>query len=286
MTEHQTSAPFRVPLSALPPRDWAAAARTLEDDGVVYLPGALNPESLAKVEAAVEWSFANPSPTVHRFYPDNPETFIEDRGQNHAGVAREVGLDTMVRALWGVDGDVWYMGEQLFKKEGGHSRRTPWHQDTSYLRMAGSHMVACWITLDPLPARHCLEFVRRSHKGTLFNGSSFAETDDTDPLYKNSPLPRLPDIQANREAFDIAGWDLTPGDVIVFHLGVLHGGGGTEPGLRRRTVSMRFMGPNITFDGQVRDNQGAQAGNDAALAEIYGGLKHGDPFPKGHMQRM
>jgi hypothetical protein len=49
---------------------------------------------------------------------------------------------------------------------------------------------------------------------------------------------------------------------------------------------MRFMGPNITFDGQVRDNQGAQAGNDAALAEIYGGLKHGDPFPKGHMQRM
>jgi hypothetical protein len=286
MTEHQKSAPFRVPLDALPPRDWAAAASTLETDGVVYLPGALGPEALAKVETAVEWSFANPSPTMRRFYPDSPETFIEDHGQHHAGVGREVGLDTMVRALWGIDDDVWYMGEQLFKKEGGHSRRTPWHQDTSYLRMLGSQMVACWITLDPLPARHCLEFVRGSHKGTLFNGSSFAETDDTDPLYKNSSLPRLPDIQANREAFDIAGWDLTPGDVIVFHLGVLHGGGGTEPGLRRRTVSMRFMGPNIVFDGQVRDDKGEQAGNDAALADVYGGLKHGDPFPKAHMQRM
>ena len=285
MTEAPQTAPFRIPLSALPPRDWAAAARTLEDDGVVYLPGALTPEALAKVETAIEWSFAHPSETAKRFYPDQPETFLEDRGQNHAGVAREIGLDTMMRELWGVD-ELWYMGEQLFKKEVGHSRRTPWHQDTSYLRMTGAQMVACWITLDPLPARHCLEFVRGSHKGTQFNGSSFADHDDTDPLYKNSRLPRLPDIQANREAFDIAGWDLTPGDIIVFHLGALHGGGGTEPGLRRRTVSMRFMGPNIAFDGQVRDETGAPAGNDAALAEIYGGLKHGDPFPKGHMTRL
>jgi hypothetical protein len=285
MTEAPKAAPFRIPLSALPPRDWAAAARTLEDDGVVHLPGAFTGEALARLEEAVEWSYANPSETAKRFYPDRPETFFEDRGHNHAGVTREVGLDTMVRALWDTE-DLWYMGEQLFKKEGGHSRRTPWHQDTSYLRMAGSQMIAAWVTLDALPARHCLEFVRGSHKGTLYNGSAFADRDDTDPLYKNSPLPRLPDIQANREAFDIAGWDVTPGDLIVFHLGVLHGGGGTEPGLRRRTVSMRFMGPNVTFDGQERDRKGAQEGNDAALADIYAGLKHGDPFPKAHMTRL
>jgi hypothetical protein len=285
MTEVPQPAPFRVPLSALPPRDWAAAAQALEDDGVVFLPGALTPEALAKVEAAVEWSLSHPSETAKRFYPDRPETFFEDRGHNHAGVTREIGLDTMMRALWGAD-ELWYMGEQLFLKEGGHSRRTPWHQDTSYLRMTGSQMIACWITLDPLPARHCLEFVRGSHKGPLYNGSSFAADDDTDPLYRNSPLPRLPDIQADREAFDILGWDLTPGDLIIFHLGVLHGGGGTEPGLRRRTVSMRFMGPDVVFDGQVRDVRGAQEGNDAALADVYAGLKHGDPFPKGHMTRL
>lgn len=285
MTEVPQIAPFRLPLSTLPPRDWTAASRTLDDDGVVFLPGALTPEALAKVEAAVEHSLSNPSPTAVRFYPDRPETFFEDRGSQHAGVAREIGLDAMMAELWGVE-PLWYMGEQLFLKEGGHVRRTPWHQDTSYLRMTGSQMVACWITLDALPRRHCLEFVRASHKGTLYNGSAFAAEDDTAPLYRHSPLPRLPDIEADRDAFDILAWDLTPGDIIVFHLGVLHGGGGAEPGLRRRTVSMRFMGPDVTFDGQVRDLKDAKEGNDAALADVYAGLAHGEPFPKTHMIRL
>jgi ectoine hydroxylase-related dioxygenase (phytanoyl-CoA dioxygenase family) len=191
----------------------------------------------------------------------------------------------MMAALWGVD-RLWYMGEQLFLKEGGEARRTPWHQDTSYLRMMGSQLVACWISLDALPKEHCLEFVRGSHKGTLYNGSAFAAHDDTAPLYKRSPLPRLPDIQADREAFDILSWDVDPGDIIVFHLGALHGGAGTAPGLRRRTISLRFMGPDVVFDGRSRDETGAQAGNDARLAGVYAGLAHGDPFPKSHMAEL
>lgn len=277
-----------VPLSTLPARDWAEAGKILERDGVVFLRGAFPKAALDKLEKAVEWSFANPSPTARRFYPEKPETFFEDRGNNHAAVARDVGLDTMLRKLWGLkdDAPVDYMGEQLFKKEGGTARRTPWHQDTSYLRFSGKQMVAAWVTLDPLPARHCLEFIRGSHKGTLYNGSAFDARDDTIPLYKDSPLPRLPDIEANRSAFDILSFDLQPGDLIVFHLGILHGGGGTEPGLRRRTVSMRFMGPDVVFDGRVRDNKGALEGNDEALKDLYAGLKDGDPLPRTMYARL
>jgi ectoine hydroxylase-related dioxygenase (phytanoyl-CoA dioxygenase family) len=149
--------------------------------------------------------------------------------------------------------------------------------------MMGSQLVACWISLDALPKEHCLEFVRGSHKGPLYNGSAFAAHDDTAPLYKHSKLPRLPDIQADRGAFDIVSWDVEPGDVIVFHLGVLHGGAGTAPGLRRRTISMRFLGPNVVFDGRQRDERGAEEGNDKALASVYAGLGHGDPFPTDHL---
>jgi Phytanoyl-CoA dioxygenase (PhyH) len=276
-----TTAP-RLPLTELPPRDWAAAAADLQRDGVVMLKGALTPDAFAKVEAAVERSLAHPSPTAVRFYPGETATFFEDRGRSHAPLVREIGLDTMLSALWGVD-RMWYLGEQLFLKEGGSARRTPWHQDTSYLRMLGSQLVACWISLDPLPKEHCLEFVRGSHQGELFNGSAFAAHDDTAPLYKHSRLPRLPDIQAERAAFDIASWDIEPGDVIVFHLGTLHGGAGTSQGLRRRTVSLRFLGPDVVFDGRPRDELGAQAGNDAALASTYAGLKHGDPFPTANL---
>jgi hypothetical protein len=272
----------RKPLAELPPRDWRAAAADLQRDGVVMLKGALTPDAFVKAEAAVEWSLAHPSPTAVRFYPGETATFFEDRGRNHAGLVREIGLDTMLTALWGVE-PMWYLGEQLFLKEGGSARRTPWHQDTSYLRMMGSQLVACWISLDALPKENCLEFVRGSHQGVLFNGSAFAAHDDTAPLYKHSQLPRLPDIQAGREAFDIIGWDFDPGDIIVFHLGTLHGGAGAAPGLRRRTVSLRFLGPDVVFDGRPRDEAGAREGNDAALADTYAGLEHGDPFPKAHL---
>jgi hypothetical protein len=274
----------RAPLSDLPARDWRGAGETLERDGVVMLKGALTPAAFGKVEAAVEWSLANPTPTAVRFYPNEPARFFEDRGYNHSQLVRDIGLDSMVAALWGVD-RLRYLGEQLFLKDGGASRRTPWHQDTSYLRMLGSQLVACWISLDPLPREHCLEFVKGSHKGVLYNGSAFAADDDTAPLYKHSLLPRLPDIQADRAAFDIAAWDVDPGDIIVFHLGTLHGGAGTAPGLRRRTVSLRFLGPDVVFDGRPRDEVGAQEGNDTALGPVYAGLSHGDPFPTEHLTR-
>ncbi len=272
----------RMPLDQLPPRDWAAAGAALDRDGVVRLQGALTGAAFDRVSAAVDWSLANPSPTAVRFYPDDPATFFEDRGYNHSQLVRDVGLDSMLAAMWGVD-RLWYLGEQLFLKEGGTSRRTPWHQDTSYLRMVGSQLVACWISLDPLPKEHCLEFVRGSHQGTLYNGSAFAAHDDTAPLYKRSKLPRLPDIQADRSAFDIVSWDVEPGDVIIFHLGVLHGGAGSAPGMRRRTISLRFLGPDVMFDGRPRDEIGAQEGNDARLAPVYAGLSHGDPFPTAHL---
>src|SRR5436190_22900199 len=44
----------RLPLSALPPRDWAAAGAALDRDGAILLEGALTPPAFAKVEAAVE----------------------------------------------------------------------------------------------------------------------------------------------------------------------------------------------------------------------------------------
>lgn len=267
----------RLELNQLPPRDWTAAASALDQDGVVFLPGALSPQSVARIAEEFQFSVEHPSPKAVNFYPDENATFFEDTGQRMAGLVRETGIDTTVAALWGEDA-MWYLGEQLFLKENGTSRRTPWHQDTSYLRMMGSQLVACWISLDPLPKEHCLEFVRGSHRGTLYNGSAFAAHDDTAPLYKRSLLPRLPDIQKQRDEYDILSWDLSPGDIIVFHLGILHGGAGTVPGMRRRTVSLRFLGPNVVFDGRPRDEIGEQAGNDAALASVYGGLKHGDPF--------
>lgn len=272
--------PPPVPLSALPPQDWAAAGRALAKDGVVLLRNALTQQGLAALESACEHAFAHPSPTANHLYGE----IFEDKTNNMAPVAREAGIDTIVRALWNVPPteDVRYMYEQLFKKEGPKPvRRTPWHQDSPYLRTRGSQQVAVWISLDPLPAKNCLEFIKGSHLGTLYNGSVFDPKDDTAPLWQNSQLPRLPDIEANRSNYEIISWDLQPGDLLIFHLSILHGGAGTEPNMRSRRVSLRFMGPDVVYDGRPTEGE-----KGIAMQGIYGGLKDGDPFPRQQMAKI
>jgi len=85
----------RIPLSALPPRDWAAAARALDDDGVVHLPGALTADGLARVEAAVDHALANPSDHAKRFYPSEQAVFHEDTGHRMIDVVRAPSVESI-----------------------------------------------------------------------------------------------------------------------------------------------------------------------------------------------
>jgi hypothetical protein len=53
-------------------------------------------------------------------------------------------------------------------------------------------------------------------------------------------LPRLPDIEAEREKWNIVAFDIEPGVGVLLHPGVLHGGGHTSEGRQRRTLSVRL----------------------------------------------
>jgi ectoine hydroxylase-related dioxygenase (phytanoyl-CoA dioxygenase family) len=146
--------------------------------------------------------------------------------------------------------EVWFMYEQVFLKEGGESRRTPWHQDSSYLAVGGEHLAVAWITFDPVAREESLEFVKGSHRGPLYNGSRFELGDDTAPLYRGAALPRLPDIEAQRERFEIVSFAVAPGDVVLFHPAMLHGGAPTRPGQRRRTLTLRHFGPDARYEAR------------------------------------
>ena len=229
------------------------------EDGVVFLPGALTSEDLAKVEHAYDWMLANPNETHVKFYPKEDATFLQATGYSadvpaFAPMLKETPIPRICADLFGNaerPGPVWYLGEQLFLKEGGAARRTPWHQDSSYLAFNGDKIAVMWISLDPLPPEACLEVIPGSHKGITWNGSMFHPDDDTIPLYAKADLPRLPDIQVERSnpdsPWDIRSWPVTPGDVLIFHTACLHGGGATMPGQRRRTLTLRFFGDDVAW---------------------------------------
>ena len=189
-------------------------------------------------------------------------------------IAMEIAAD-ICSALWGA-ADVWVRNEQVFLKEGGTARRTPWHQDASYTPYGGERLAVMWINFDPVDQADSLEFVRGSHRGPLFSGPGFDPVDDTRPAWADSPLPRIPDIERERERWDIVSFAVEPGDVVVFHNRTLHGGGGTRPGRRRRTLSLRFFGDDVVREvrgeapASERRSQGGQV--DAELLSGWGGL--------------
>ena len=228
-------------------------AQSCMDDGVVILKRALDAKTLELVEAAYAWSHAHLSAALQDFAADPKEHFIADTGYSieepvYRDLLRDSVLPDVARALFGGESDIWYVGEQIFYKEGENgARRTPWHQDTSYLNFAGPRMAVLWIPLDPVPRDCCLEVVRGSHKGVTYNGSRFELGDDTAPLYVDGKLPRLPDIESERDNWDIVGEAMEPGDLIVFHMGCLHGGGATRPSMRRRSLVLRFIGDDVVW---------------------------------------
>ncbi len=162
-------------------------------DGAVVLRGALDVGELAAAERAWDWSLANPGPFASRIPSASEATFYQDLYnprvlEGYGDMLRASPLPARIAALWGAP-EVWFMYEQVFLKEGGEARRTPWHQDSSYLAIGGDHLAVAWITFEPLAAEDSLEFVRGSHRGVLYNGSKFELGDDTAPLHAGVICP-------------------------------------------------------------------------------------------------
>ncbi len=268
--------------------------RSREDfrrDGVVLIKGALDSATLRKAEAAYQWSLCHPGRGASTFAQEKPGTFYQDLANpNCLPAYRDLLMETrvadIVAELW-ASANVWFFYEQVFLKKGGESRRTPWHQDASYLPVSGNNLAVMWITFEPVAKENSLEFVRGSHHGALYDGSRFDPADDTAPLYGNGVLPRLPDIEAERAKWDIVSWAVEPGDILMFHPGMLHGGAPTHSGQHRRTLSLRFFGddaiytPRVAGLGEQLVDVDAQIQDDpsiSTLAKLHRTLSPGDPF--------
>src|ERR1700693_3107056 len=117
-------------------RDFTSYREAFRTNGVVCLKDAIDPASLRMAEEAYNWSLAHPGAGASSFsQPDSFATFYQDLANPNAiGAYRRMLEESpaadVAAALWGTH-NVWFMYEQVFLKEGGQSRRTPWPQDSS-----------------------------------------------------------------------------------------------------------------------------------------------------------
>jgi hypothetical protein len=264
------------------PGNVAQLRAELERDGVVFIPGLLSAAEVEDALAAWEWSFAHPGPGYTARFPNDPAARQDlgnpDAREAYRPMLERSPLPRLVSALWG-GSPVWFMYEQVFEKQ-RMSLRTPWHQDTPYLPIDGAQLAVAWITFDSVAEPESLEYCLGSHRGPLYNGSSFAPDDETEPFYVDGELPRMPNIEAQRDRWKIKGWATGPGDVVIFHPSVLHGGGATTGDRTRRTLSLRFFGEDAVY---VRRPGETPAPRVEGLHET---LAHGQPFRHPAFQKL
>jgi ectoine hydroxylase-related dioxygenase (phytanoyl-CoA dioxygenase family) len=135
--------------------------------------------------------------------------------------------------------------EHVLVKEAGADVATPWHQDQPYYCVDGMDTVSLWIPLDHVPRERTLEFVAGSHLwGKYFRPERFDKT----PLNDNDGLEPVPDINNNRDKFQVLGWALEPGDAVAFNYMTLHGApANTSKNEQRRAFSLRLLGDDVRY---------------------------------------
>lgn len=262
--------------------------------GVVYVKDALDESAISHAEHAYNWSIENPGPGAREVLFGESGSFYQD----HANPASfpmyrpllcETGLARLVADIMGTM-SLWLLYEQIWLKEGRERRPTPWHQDLAYVPMAGNHIATVWLNLDPVAKDDSLEFVRASHLGPLYNPTAFDAKDPSKAMFKPGIWPPLPDMERDRNAFDIASWSVTPSDIIMFHPAVLHGGAATRDGQRRRTISLRFFGDDAYCaerpeDGVAEIDRIRRANSDDPIEQLAFALP-GTPFRHASFHRL
>lgn len=226
-----------------------------EEDGIICLRGLFGPEWVTSLRQAAEASMENPGKLfaelaeqrndAGRFFHD---TFIwPGNGTCREFVFSSVAGNIAASMMRSVKVNIFF--DQWLIKEPGTTTKTPWHHDMTYWPIDGDQICSVWLALDPVDEESgAVEYIKGSHRwGERFKPASFGGSGQ----YKED-LPVVPDIDAQREKYDVVRFALAPGDCTVHHGLIVHGAPGNSSSQRRRRAYItRWAGDDVVF--QPRD---------------------------------
>ena len=258
----------------IPDRIGDAAAEAFRRDGVVHLEGAFT-GWIDVLRAGVERNMRSPGPYTKEYEPEGSKgCFFGDYcnwariPEYHDFVLHSPAAQMAARLM---DSDTArFFHEHVLVKEPGTESRTPWHHDLPYYCIDGTQTVSFWTALDPVPRPICLELVVGSHRwGRSFLPKKFVGVDYE---REGETLDTMPDIDARRGEFEIASFDVAPGDAIAFHFLTVHGApGNASKSARRRAFAHRWVGDDVRF--KLRGGEVSPP-----FPEVHRRLRDGDPL--------
>ena len=219
-------------------------------EGVVVLRKIISNYWINKLQLGVKKNFEKPSKYKCVYEKkENKEIFYDDycnwqRIDEYKQFFINSGIANIASQLMGSK-KVNIFHEHVLIKESGSNKKTPWHQDQSYYCVNGKDNCSLWIPLDLVKKYVCPEFIKYSHKWnkqflpTKFFGESY--------IHHDEEFEKIPDIEKNKDNYNIASWSLSPGDAIAFNFATVHGAPGNKSNQLRRAFSARFTGDDATY---------------------------------------
>jgi len=220
-------------------------------NGVVVLRQAFSRDWLDRLARGIERNLADPGPmAIHyteegaagRFFGDYcnwkrimPYRYFVTTSPAAAIAARLMESD-----------EAQFFHEHVLVKEPGTEEPTPWHHDLPYYCVDGNQTLSLWIPLDPVPESVCPQFVAGSHAwGRLFYPRMFKDGEDYD--YNGAEYEPVPDIDGDRDSYEILSWALEPGDTLAFNFKTVHNGPPNPGPGRRRGFATRWLGDDVRY---------------------------------------
>jgi ectoine hydroxylase-related dioxygenase (phytanoyl-CoA dioxygenase family) len=247
------------------------------EDGVAHVPGAVDPEWIERLLGVADQRLAEPGEWVNDGNPGNERNrmFTERYMWQSNPVINDYVFHSGCAELAGQamgSGAVRFYFDHLLIKEPATDAVTPWHQDIPYWPFMGKQVCSIWLALtDATVEESAMEFVRGSHlSGSYFRPEVFnARSEHPNAWAEEAAGDPLPDIEADRGAFDIIGYDVAAGDAVIFSAWVLHGArGNNSAGKRRVALSTRWLGDDAIWT--------PKAGSDPTVDPVDVSVKPGE----------
>lgn len=220
-----------------------SAIEAFARDGVVAVRGVIKPPELELLAEGVSRVVACPSERANVASRDNdPGRFFEDflrwpETPEFEQVALRSQLPELAASLLDSP-SVRFYHDHVLIKEAGTGQHTPWHQDQPYYNVEGRG-ISAWVPLDAIPRAGSPEFWAGSHRGPWRMPRTFLDKEAK--WFPEGSLVEIPDIEADRSAYDIRQWALDPGDVVFFNFLTVHSAPGFPFEHGRRVVSFRYI---------------------------------------------
>ncbi len=226
-------------------------------DGVVNVKGCVDADWVSLLLDVAERQLDHPSPWVNDVNAGGSENrlFTDRYLWRHNDVIhrfiRESGCARLAAQALQSQSVRFYFDHLLVKKIRTEAV-TPWHQDAPYWPFRGKQIASIWLALTPVTvAGSSLEFVRGSHLNNVYYlpevfGGENNRSGQWAAEQKGEPVP---DIESERSAYDIIGFDLEPGDALIFSAWILHGAPGNASATQNRVaLSTRWLGDDVVWD--------------------------------------